>query len=529
MTSARTIALNMVATYGRSLLSLFVGLFTSRWVLMALGAQDLGLYGLVAGLVTFISFFNNLISGAISRFYAYSVGESHRAGHEAEGLENCRKWFNTALAIHTILPLVLMVIGYPIGEWAVRHWLVIPVDRIEDCVWIFRFVCVTTLVGMMNVPLSGMYYAKQKIAELTIYSVLGTILNFCFVYYMVTHPGRLWLKPYALFSCCWGVVPSVIIAVRAWVGFPECQFNRAYLFSWERIKKIVGFSIWTLLGGLAHMFTAQGMAIIVNKGCGPVYNASMGIANTVKGHCHTLTGAMNTAFSPAIVNLEGEGERQKMLKLCYRASKIGLAMCMMFAVPLMAEIDAVLELWLKNPPPLVAEACRWTLILLLVEQMPFGFGIALRAINRIKEVSVLSFVTQMIALALAWYLVVSMRFGFLAIFMAVFCMRIVSITVGCYIGKRYTGYSYRVWLQDMVMKPFVILGGCEGLGWIVKQWLSDFYFVRMLTVFSIVELAFLCLAWRVLFDREERDFLIERGSALLLKIKRRCTGVKTAT
>lgn len=36
MTENKRIALNIVATYGRSLFALVCGLFTSRWVLMAL-------------------------------------------------------------------------------------------------------------------------------------------------------------------------------------------------------------------------------------------------------------------------------------------------------------------------------------------------------------------------------------------------------------------------------------------------------------------------------------------------------------
>lgn len=49
MTANRRIFLNIVATYGRSLYALVVGLFSSRWVLMSLGQTDFGLYGIVDG------------------------------------------------------------------------------------------------------------------------------------------------------------------------------------------------------------------------------------------------------------------------------------------------------------------------------------------------------------------------------------------------------------------------------------------------------------------------------------------------
>ena len=57
MTQNRRIALNVAATYGRSLFSLVCGLFTARWVLWFLGDVDYGLYGVVGGLAAFVTSF----------------------------------------------------------------------------------------------------------------------------------------------------------------------------------------------------------------------------------------------------------------------------------------------------------------------------------------------------------------------------------------------------------------------------------------------------------------------------------------
>ena len=58
MTQNRRIVLNIVATYGRSLYALVIGLFGGRWVLMPPGQTDFGLYGVVGGLAAVIMFFN---------------------------------------------------------------------------------------------------------------------------------------------------------------------------------------------------------------------------------------------------------------------------------------------------------------------------------------------------------------------------------------------------------------------------------------------------------------------------------------
>ena len=55
MTENKRIAVNVLASYGRSLLALICGLLTSRWILMALGQSDYGLFGVVGGLMVFIT------------------------------------------------------------------------------------------------------------------------------------------------------------------------------------------------------------------------------------------------------------------------------------------------------------------------------------------------------------------------------------------------------------------------------------------------------------------------------------------
>lgn len=91
MTAGKRIALNVAATYGRSLVALVCGLLGARWILQALGQVDYGLWGVVGGLVGFVSFFNGLMSLAVARFLAVAVGRaSVRSGAEGEEVRN---WF----------------------------------------------------------------------------------------------------------------------------------------------------------------------------------------------------------------------------------------------------------------------------------------------------------------------------------------------------------------------------------------------------------------------------------------------------
>ncbi len=89
----RRIFLNIVATYGRSLFALVCGLFSARWVLEALGLEDFDLYGVVDGLVVFISVINMHSGCAEGGGFVCSLSENRKRCRNKEeknlGFANC--------------------------------------------------------------------------------------------------------------------------------------------------------------------------------------------------------------------------------------------------------------------------------------------------------------------------------------------------------------------------------------------------------------------------------------------------------
>lgn len=71
----KTIAKNTMFLYIRTLIVLGISLYTSRVVLQVLGAEDLGIYNVVGGIVTMMSFFQAAQTKATSRFITYELGK----------------------------------------------------------------------------------------------------------------------------------------------------------------------------------------------------------------------------------------------------------------------------------------------------------------------------------------------------------------------------------------------------------------------------------------------------------------------
>lgn len=507
MTENKRIVLNIGATYGRSLFALVCGLFTSRWVLMALGQSDYGLYGVVGGLTAFIAFFNSLMAGAVGRFYAFSVGQAKVAGTQGEGLEVCRQWFNTAVLIHTVVPLVLITVGYPVGMWAVESFLTIPPERVEACRWVFRFVCISCFVGMVNVPFQAMYTAKQYIAELTIYSFVTTTLNVGFLYFMVTHPGD-WLAKYALWTCLLSIVPQLLICLRALKVFPECRFNGAYLWDWRRTKALANYAGWQFFGCLGAMLRGQGIAIVINKYFGPTMNAAMTIAGTVSAHSDTLAGSMVGAFSPAITNARGANDWEKMRRMAYRTCKIGTLLTLLFALPLALELPEILRLWLKHPPEVAVGLCWSILAMVVVDKTAVGHMLAVNANGRVARYQMVLGTTLILTLPLAW-LFVALGWGIYAVGWAM-----VLTMMGCawgrvWFARKLVGMSARYWLFHIFLPLVLLIVLSGGVGLLPQLFLGPSFWRVCLTT-AMTEAVMLPTAWFLLLDREERAFLLSR-------------------
>lgn len=509
MTQNRRIAINFLATYGRSLFALACGLFSGRWLLMSLGEVDYGLYGVVGGLTAFIAFFNNLMGGAVSRYYAFHVGAASISGDE--GLEICRKWFTTAVVIHTIIPVILILIGYPLGVWAVENFLTIPADRVRACVWVWRFVCVSCFVGMVNVPFVAMYTAKQEIAEITIYSVVQTALNVSILYYMVTHEGT-WLATYAGCACLISIVPQIIMCVRAVLVFPECRFRRAYIRGWDRIKELATFASLRFAGACTIMIQSQGMAILTNKLLGPARNAAMTVGNTLSSHSETLAGALDTALGPAITNACGAGDYAKMRSLCFYACKFSTILMLIFAIPLSLEVNEVMRLWLKNPPECAAPLCVCMLICLVLEKICSGHWMAIFAFGRIGWYQLAMGVCGIVILPLAWLLMKG-RFDLMAVGYSLIIGKMIACIIRMWFGRIIGTLPIRRMIVG-VMVPIAVASFVALCAGCLSKILLHQSFVRIVVTTLFVEVTFLPLCWFVVMTAGERE-------AIFARIKRR--------
>ena len=477
---------------------------------MSLGQVDYGLYGLVGGMIAFVTFLNGLLSSAIGRFYAVSVGAARIDGEK--GLAQCRDWFSTAVCVHCVLPLVLVGIGYPAGLWAVREFLTIPPDRIETCVWVWRFACFGCFVGMVNVPFNAMYMAKQEIAELTVWSLLSTVCNFFLAFYMVEHPGD-WLLGYSAAACTISVLPQIVICIRACIVYPECRLTSEGMFNPRLIRRLASYAGWQVIGALGSLLKAQGIPIIINKYFGPRVNAAMAVAHSVSHHCNSLSASIQGAFTPAVMNAYGAGDETKARMLAYKTCKFGTMCALLFALPLSLEINEVLRLWLKTPPRYAAGLTVCILADLVIDRSSAGISAMVYAKGAIARYQTFVGGALLATLPIAW-LLVHYGFGIYSIGFAIIFTKSFLAVARVWLARGLVGVSARYWASKVAL-PIGVVSLVSCLAGLVPRLALDASLLRVTATALLADAVFLAFCWILLFDPAERQYVSLRLSRAL--------------
>lgn len=506
--SSHRIILNTAATYIRSVITLGLGLFSARWVLAGLGASDYGLFTVVGSIIVFITFLNGVMSGSAARHFAFAIGRGDA--------DEVNKWFNTSLSIHLILPVVLISIGWPIGEYCIRHVLTIPADRIATCLWVFRLSLIAAFSGMMSIPYAAMFSAKQHIAELALWGTLQSVLSFTFAY-ILTRVSVDRLLFFAGYGVAISVAFQVIQVMRAHHIFHECRIHYRHWFDKYRFKEIFSFASWNLIGTFGVILRDQGSAILLNLHFGPKANAAFGIANQVSAQTSQLGAAMIGAFAPEITASEGRGDRIRMLSLTQRASKFGTILVLLFAIPLMVELDYVLNLWLIHPPLYTALFCQLVMAAFVLDRLSVGYFMAVSAYGKIAAYQATLGTCLVLTLPLAW---VFLKLGMPPTGVGIaFVVTMAVVSAGrVFWARRLLDVSVRSWLSDVAL-PSSIVTLVAVSAVMVPRCLLAPSFLRLVIV-TIVSVATTLLAtWFLALNVVERGFVKQSARRLLGKMR----------
>lgn len=511
MNENKRVAINAMATYGRTLLRMGLGLFSSRWVLESLGEVDYGLMGVVGVLIVLVTFLNSVVSGACSRFFAFSIGKND--------VEDLVKWFNTGLVVHLSLAVILVFSFFSVGDWAIDNFLNIPPDRLETAHWVFRLSLISAFWTIASTPFIAMYMATQNIAEFTLWEVANILANFSFVYWLTSYTGNAWLV-YTIFTVGLTLVLGAGQVIRAYFRFPGCKIRIRYWHNWNRLKEMLSFSGWSLFGNLGYLARAQFPPVLLNRFFNPAryafVNASYQIGGALAGYTQSMSSSLLGAFTPQITTLTGANKYEEMVKTSLRASKFGTFLTILFAIPLALEADYLLVLWLKNPPILAADFCRIVLIQMIFDNLTFGHMAGIMASGQIKWYQLTTGILCMISIPVCW-VVLTLGGGPLSVSLVIAgCMATCSFA-RLFFGCKLLQIQVTTWGRSVFLPILLVIIVGFVVGYLLIGLMPESSLLRLFLTSILTCPVMSFAAWYVLLDIDERTSI--RNSLTVLRNK----------
>ena len=340
VSSRKRIAKNTVFLYFRMLITMVVGLFTSRVVLNTLGVEDYGINNVVGGVVAMFSLISASISGSIGRFITFELGTGN--------MEKLKKVFSTSVTIQIILAIIVVIVAEIVGIWFLNNELQINPDRMVAAHWVFHCSLITFAVNLISLPYNACIVAHERMNVYAYISILEVVLKLVIVYMLLISPFDK-LETYAVLGVSVAVLIRLIYGWYCKRQFEECTYH--FVLDKTLFKQMFGFAGWQLFGSSAAILRGQGSDILINLFTKTtVVNAAAGIAATLTGVISGFVGNFTAAFSPQITKLYAAGKYEELVKIIYMGSKFAPYMLLFLAIPVLFNTELILKVWLGQVP-----------------------------------------------------------------------------------------------------------------------------------------------------------------------------------
>lgn len=498
----KKIAKNTMYLYIRTLIVLGISLYTSRVVLQVLGAEDLGIYNVVGGIVSLMSFFQAAQTKATSRFLTYELGKKSDQA-------TLRNVFSVCMTIHILIAFICVILGETIGLWIITNWTEIPIERQNAAMWVYQFALIAFCIQIVRVPYDSVVVAHERMGMYAYMSIIEVILQLGIVLLLMVTTGDS-LIYYSVSVAFIAFVLCLCYYIYVRTNFKEYHYEPI----WDKKYSIsvLSFSGWTLLGAGANTATQQGVSLLMNNFVGLVANAALGFAGQVNIAVSKFVNGFSTAFTPQIIKLYAQNNNQALNSLINRASKFSFALCYIMALPLIINMDFVLHLWLgNNVPQYTLEFCQLILVCTIFDATTGVYNTTVTATGNIKAYQVCITISFLLDLLFSSILLLLNVHPAIVFGSRIITRGFINMFIGLYFLNNYIGFSINSYFANVLRGIIVTLFATVIPVLIISHFTEGWIRVFSTSIMSTLIIA-ICVVY-VVMTKNERSVILNKIKA----------------
>lgn len=491
---SKRIASNTFVLFVRMFLLTVINLYAVRLVLRGLGEKGYGVFTAIASVVAIASLFNVVLALSVQRFYSFYLGKNDTA--------RLKEIFSTSVNIVAILSLAVFILLETIGLWFVSTQLVIPEEQRVAALWAYQFSILIFIASMLQIPYTAAIFSHEDMGTYTWISTVECLLKLLVAYALCyVFPNSM-----ALYAAGLLATSAIVLALYVSMGrrYEECHYSRPR--NKALYKEISTFSGWTFFGSVSNAGMIQGNTILLNVYFGPVINASFGIALQINNAFSALCNTMVLAFRPPMIKAYAEHRFDYLNKLFSVSNKFVYYLLLMVAIPIVAEMDTILDFWLDATSPHIVLFSRLIVVYVVCLAMNSPITIIMQASGHIKEYHLPVESTSLACLPVTWILF-AIGFPSHYVFVSMIGVCCVAHLVRLWCLKRYyDGFSVSQYFISFVFPAVLVTLLCVVNAYFIGNNIENSALRLFLTALSTVFLS-LALVSFVGLDRQEKLLL----------------------
>ncbi len=511
MQPAKRVALNTGILYAKMGITVFISLYATRLILAALGAKDYGIFNVVGGAVSMLTFLNGAMAAASQRFMSYAQGQGD------EGRQ--KKIFNVSVALHLIIGFALVILLELLGYFLFRGILTIDPARMDVAKLIYHFLVVSTFVKVISVPYDAVINAHENMLFVAIIGVLEVVLKLSIAIF-ITYTSLDRLASYGFLMASLAILLLLILRVYCHRKYEEVTINIRKYYDKDLFREMTSFAGWSFLNSAASLVTMQGMSIVLNSFFGTILNAAQGVANQIAGQLMAFSNTMLKALNPVLVKSEGGDNRAQMIRIAMTGSKFSFFLLAFFAIPCIIETRFILEFWLKEVPEWAVVFCKLEIIRNLITQLIVVVQSGIGAEGNIKNFSIVRSVSYFLPLPLS---ILAFSLGLPPYFMYVLWISswgIIGGVIVIYYAHKNYGLSVKEYLYEVFL-PCLYLFSITFFSGLLPFFLMEGSFIRLIVVGFSSSLAFILTFWFIAINFREKQLVYMLLEKITEKYSRR--------
>lgn len=500
---------NSIILYTKIIITMLISLVSVPMILRALGKSDYGLYNLIAGVISMLSFLKSSMSITTQRYLSVAMGENNN--------DKLNTIYNVSLILHFIVGLIIVLLFEICYLFIFDGFLNIEPDRIHAAKIVYQFIVASTFFSIISVPFGAVMNAKENMLAFSIIAIIDSILKLILAFYL----SRCSFDRLIIYGGCIALISFMNIIfnqIYVRIKYKEFKIRPIKFFNKDYFIKMLGFSGWNTLGAVAMIGRNQGVAVIFNLFCGTVANAAYGIAHQINGVLGYFSSTFQRALNPQLMQSEGMNNRSRLINLALKSSKYSVWVIALFAIPLIIEMPYVLKLWLKDVPEYTLQLSQLVLVLAIVYQHSVGLMSSIQAVGKIRNYFITMSILILLNLPICYFI---LKNGFpLHYCIIVFIIiEFISLITRLFMAHKIVGIR----IKDFVMKVFlpnilcIIAGGLVAM---IFHFLMEESFLRVVFVSMSYLFVYLVIAWCFVFDIQIKRIVLSIKNRFINFLKR---------